>query len=105
MIEDLADTRRKRAAEQLIGLTEDEVVSWRQHPITMYLIKALEADKLDIMAAWDNGQFVAETDSGTIQKNAKALGMSETIDLVLDAIKSESALTEEEFEDDYPDGS
>jgi hypothetical protein len=104
MIDNIADKLRQRAAEQLIGLPETEVINWKEHPITLYLIKTLEADKLDIMEAWGNGQFLAESSEGTSQKNAKALGMLESVDLTLSAISELHSLTEEEFENDYTNG-
>lgn len=56
---------------------------WAISEDTLSFIKRLKQDKQDIMEHWAVGSYTAETDSGTCQLNAQALGRIEAIDQII----------------------
>lgn len=96
----LEEDLRRQAEDALDIVNRKEILVWQNHPCTTYLLRMLEADYLSYHMGWENGNFTTESDSGTIQANAKALGAVEALSLVssafdtIDNIKIE--LVEEE---------
>jgi len=73
---------------------------WAAQEETIILKKQLRQDKQDILNHWSVGGYTEETDSGTAQLNAQALGKVEAIDQILGWIDAD-----EETEDGYEMGS
>lgn len=69
-----SESLRQRSLELLMGLTQDEIYQWKQHPCTKYLLLELKADYLDIHAGWEAGNYTTEVADGTVQLNAESLG-------------------------------
>ena len=82
----LIDTLRRQAEESLEIVGPNEVRNWQRHPATVYILKQLEADYLNYHLLWENGHFTAESDSGTIQANSKALGALEALCAIAESI-------------------
>jgi hypothetical protein len=97
VIEDL----RRQGEEALSIVSVSEIRSWQKHPATVYIQKMLEADYLDYHLQWENGNFTSDTDSGTLQANAKALGAVEALSLIatsfddIDTTKMSKAIEED----------
>ena len=81
----LIETLRRQAGEVLELVDANELRNWKNHPATIYIMKQLEADYLTYHEGWENGNYTAESDSGTIQANAKALGAIEALSMVAES--------------------
>jgi hypothetical protein len=57
---------------------------WLSHPVTVRLNQYLRAKKQEFLEAWGDGRFTAESDTGTLQLNANALGQVEILTRLLD---------------------
>jgi hypothetical protein len=54
------------------------------HPVTVALNRYLRGKKQEFLEAWGDGRFTAESDAGTLQLNANALGQVEILNRLLD---------------------
>lgn len=84
-LEDILDSKpiRERAQDLLKGMADEEILQWKGHPITQYFRLIWTADYLDYHAGWESGDFTAESDSGTAQKNSKTLGAIEVLSRIV----------------------
>lgn len=73
---------RRRAAESMAEMTQEEIKNWLDHPCTRALRLTLNGDYIDYHQNWENGGFTKETSEGTAQLNSKALGAIEAIKLI-----------------------
>ena len=94
----------QKQAEEIVGfLDHQEIINWQKHPCTQFILKRLEAETLGYHINWANGAFTDESESGTIQLNAKAIGAIEALELIADNIESLDRFKvelEEESEED-----
>lgn len=69
------------------GIAPDEYRAWREHPCTKALLYSLDADISGILSFWIAGAY-SESDSvdGTAQAQAKARGMAQAINDVIELI-------------------
>lgn len=78
----------KVAESSLELVTPEEALSWYQHPCTTSLRHSLEGDMAGIVAMWLGGGYSEEESTdGTAQKQAKARGMAQTLDDMLEHIE------------------
>jgi hypothetical protein len=84
-------------AERLLeGVTNTEAESWFKHPCTQSLLAGLDGDLAGTVAVWLGGGYSSEESSdGTAQKQAKARGMAQAIQDMLDRIDDIKALKED----------
>lgn len=94
------DDLRRQSEDTLKFLNRKEIQAWKQHPATLFLIKQLEADYLLYHSMWENGDFTSETDSGTAQSNAGALGAVDALSKIAEYIDSLAELKTELEEDE-----
>lgn len=86
-----------RAVDLLSGVSPEEVDAWYNNPITTSLRLSLEGDLMGIVLFWINGGYSDEEHSdGTAQRQAKARGMAQAIDDLLDRIEAIKNLELEE---------
>jgi hypothetical protein len=77
-----------KAVRILDDLTADECRSWYEHPCTKSLINSLEGDVSAIVLMWlDGGYSKEDSTDATVQRQAKARGMAQAINDILDHIK------------------
>ena len=69
-------------------LTKEEIHTWLHHPCTSYIIKKIEFDIIGLMGGWSKGVFTEESESGTLQRNASALGKVSALEGIEDDILS-----------------
>lgn len=101
VLSQVIDDLRRQSEETLKFLNRKEIQAWRNHPATIFLIKQLEADYLTYHSEWENGNFTSETDSGTAQLNAEALGAVDALSKIaeyIDGLADIKTETEEEVE-------
>ncbi len=68
-------------------VTKEEALSWYNHHCTQALINSLEGDLAGIVVSWLGGGYSEEeSSSGTAQKQAKARGMAQAIDDIIEHI-------------------
>lgn len=63
-------------------------LEWLQHDISKDLIKVIKDDIELLKDQWAKGAFTGETQDATAQKNAKAIGQVETLEVLLELITS-----------------
>lgn len=68
---------------------KQEIVEWKQHKVTKYLIQQLKDDMKVIQETWTHGGFTTESESGTIQLNSRALGNIKALGELLDYIEQD----------------
>ena len=88
---------------QLLDLVNKEEASqWVKHPCTRALKFAIQSDMAGIINVWlDGGYSDEESVNKTAQREAKARGMAQTLDDILETIKDIGILNiREEQEDD-----
>jgi len=69
-------------------VNKEEALSWYNHPCTEALRWALEGDLSGVVVMWLGGGYSEEkSSSGTAQKQAKARGMAQAIDDMLEKIE------------------
>lgn len=77
-----------RALNLLDKVNKEEALSWYNHPCTEALRNALEGDLAGIVVMWLGGGYSEEkSSSGTAQKQAKARGMAQAIDDIIQHIE------------------
>lgn len=70
--------------------------AWYHHPGTQYLIKELKSVITQAKDGWVSGQFTASSFEETIQLNAKAIGIVQSVEDVLALIEEIKAKGEGE---------
>ena len=79
----------QRALSIYSDLTRDECQLWLKNPCTQALLHALQADIAGIVAGWINGGYsTAESIDATAQEQAKARGMAQACDDIIETINS-----------------
>jgi len=82
-----------KALSLLDTVSKDEAISWYQHPCTQSLLNSLEGDLAGLVVAWLGGGYSEEkSSSGTAQKVAKARGMAQAIDDMVQHIEEIKSL-------------
>lgn len=66
---------------------KNELVSWKQHPVTQLLIKSLKGDLLYRREAWEDGAYLQETVEKTAIINTKVVGEITTIKSIIEWIE------------------
>ena len=89
---------REMAFTDLGLASRSERESWLQHPCTRALLHTMQGDIVDILEAWSDGSYTAESTSGTIQLNSEAIGQFKAASAVVDYV--EGVTDEEMFDDD-----
>lgn len=74
IFERLDDNLQMRIEDALRLLTPEEIETWNKHPATQYILARIEQNVLNLNISWSSGSFTEEAESGTIQRNAEALG-------------------------------
>ena len=77
---------------------KQEVAEWKDHKVTKYLRKYLEADLQETLEIWGGGGFTMESQSGTIQLNSQALGGVKTLSQLLDYLDSDMDAEESQIQ-------
>ena len=81
------------AEDALSAITKEEADSWYKHPCTVSIRNSLEGDMAAIVATWLGGGYSEEKSTdGTAQKQAKARGMAQALDDILEHIEQVKAL-------------
>lgn len=93
------DDLRRQGEEALELVDVNELRNWQRHPATVYILKQLEADYLQHHLMWEDGQFTAESDSGTAQANAAALGTLKALNMVAESFDTIDALKVRDIEE------
>lgn len=76
------------AAELLEAVDMSEAQAWLNHPCTKCLINGIQGDMVGIMNGWIAGGYcTAESVDATAQNNAKARGIIQTLDDLLESIQ------------------
>jgi hypothetical protein len=76
-----------RSFNQLDLVSRGECESWYEHPCTQALLASLEGDLAGIVVMWLGGGYAEEMSaSGTAQKQAKARGMAQAIEDVINHV-------------------
>lgn len=102
ILERLDDNLSARIEDALRLLSPEEIENWSKHPATQYILARIDKSVADIFMNWGAGVFTEESESGTIQRNATALGQIsayagiEDDILSLAEVKRSSELDEEE---------
>lgn len=94
----------KRAILISESLTREECEAWANHPCTRLLRLSLEGDVCGIAGGWIGGMYSNEESvEATAQMQAKARGMAQAIDSILEKIED---ISKKDFgdEDDNTDG-
>lgn len=84
-------------------LSEEECRSWYEHPCTRSLVNSLEGDVSAIVLMWLSGGYSKEDSVDTTsQRQAKARGMVQAINDILEHVKQirDRALEGEDYSDD-----
>ena len=90
------ESSHRLAMRLLSGVTKGEAESWFKHPCTQSLLAGLDGDLAGTVAVWLGGGYSSEESSdGTAQKQAKARGMAQAIQDMLDRIDDIKALKED----------
>ena len=77
-----------RSFNLLDKVNKGEAQSWFEHPCTQALLASLEGDLAGIVVMWLGGGYAEEqSSSGTAQKQAKARGMAQAIEDVINHIQ------------------
>jgi hypothetical protein len=89
-----------KAVEILEAMSPEEARSWYDHPCTESLRMSLEGDLSGIVVTWLGGGYTGDTSSSqTAQEQAKARGMAQSIDNLLEHLQSIRDLSLEGEED------
>lgn len=70
----LEDSLQSRIEDALNLLSVQEIETWGKHPATQYILARIDQAVADLYMTWGAGTFTEEAESGTIQRNAEALG-------------------------------
>lgn len=75
-------------AENLLDMmTKEEAKAWHQHPCTQSLLSSIQGDMCGILNMWlEGGYSNEESVDVTAQRQAKARGMSQALDDLLETI-------------------
>ena len=77
-----------RSFNLLDQVGKGEAQSWYEHPCTQALLASLEGDLSGIVVMWLGGGYAEqESTAGTAQKQAKAIGMAQAIEDVINHIQ------------------
>lgn len=77
--------------------SEEEFLAWLDHPATKALYQVLQARKADLQRRWAEGEFADQSQFGTAILNAKAIGMVQAGDEILN-MDYEKLMTEIAYE-------
>lgn len=78
-----------QAKEYLSTVDPEDALSWYNHPCTKSLVSSLEGDVAGIIIMWLGGAYSSEDSSDlTAQRVAKARGMAQAANDVIDAIRN-----------------
>ena len=78
-----------KAEQERNYLSKEEIVSWIDHPATQALRHTLQGDQQGLMEMLLGGAYAREESiDATAQNYAKARGMAQAIDDILDYIES-----------------
>lgn len=93
---------RAEALDCIAGVSKEDALQWSQHPCTKTLKTALQSDMAGIINVWIDGGYSDEDSvDKTAQREAKARGMAQALDDVLETM---SNISKGELEDDYTSG-
>ena len=81
------DRLQKQLQTRLEGLESSVIGEWKVHPVTELLIDTLRYELENCKELWLSGTFTEETADGTVQKNARALGVAQSYADLLDIIR------------------
>lgn len=77
-----------KALDKYANLTLDEVKVWGQHPCTLVLISALQGTAAGVIQQWLSGGYSsAESSDATAQLQAKARGMGQAAEDIIETIE------------------
>lgn len=95
-----------KAMENLDRVSKEEAIAWYNHPCTQSLRYTLEGDLAGVVVMWLGGGYSEEkSTAGTAQKQAKARGMAQAIDDMVEHIEEIKNLKiEGESASDTPNG-
>lgn len=78
---------RKDVEENLSIVNSEEASAWLRHPCTVALRAAVQGDMCGILNVWlDGGYSSEESIDATAQREAKARGIAQTLDDILETI-------------------
>ena len=99
------DRFRLTAEDHLAGVTKEDAKLWIQHPCTRCLTDMLQADMCGIINMWLEGGYGDENSIDiTAQRQAKARGMSQAIDDIIEKMQQISNLDTSGEVDDTASG-
>lgn len=77
----------EKSGQILSGVTPEEYRAWREHACTKALLYSLDADLSGILSFWIAGAYSnPDSADGTAQDQAKARGMAQAINDVIEHI-------------------
>lgn len=83
------DRFRRDFEEAIEVVTREEALVWLKHPCTQALSSAIQADMCGILNLWLEGAYAKEDSvDATAQREAKARGMSQAMDDILETIQN-----------------
>lgn len=78
----------ERAELILTDIDNAEATAWFNNKITQAVICLINSKVYKLTHSWASGSFTSETDGGTAQLNAGAIGQTSAYSYVLDVIQS-----------------
>lgn len=83
-----------KAQELLETVSQEDAAAWYQHPCTQSLLNSIEGDLSGIVLMWLGGAYSSEESSDlTVQRSAKARGMAQAGNDIINTISSIRKLT------------
>lgn len=73
-------------------ITDRDRKEWAHHPVTLEYLSTLKEARHDRLEAWAKGNYTHETQGGTIQVNAQAIGEVGVLTQLVDQIEELKAL-------------
>jgi len=67
--------------------SREEFEIWKLSPVTQQLILKIKEEMQEVMFRWAEGQYTSESVDGTVQTNAKYLGVVQTLDGMVETIE------------------
>ncbi len=90
------DRFRRDYEEALDIVPKDDALAWLKHPCTQALTSAIQGDMCGIINMWLEGAYSDEKSIDvTAQREAKARGMSQAMEDILESIQNIGHLKEE----------
>lgn len=77
------------ALENIETQSPEDILQWLSHPLTKAVLLQLEGDMTGLFILWQGGAYTSEDSAeGTGLRNVKALAQAQTIDDVIQAIRT-----------------